>query len=148
MDGGVKIALIVTGPCSPAPLVRLISPGTFVAQVGQIEAFANLATYDGPGVAALVPDSSAWFIHDPRAGRSVGERLSIQSTPDLTRRKSVGGLSAAQQREELELLESMAATLASTGAAVAPDTSDSEPPDPADKLAAWLLTQADLTGTE
>ncbi len=32
LDGAVHIVLVVDGPCAPAPLVRLVTPGTFVLQ--------------------------------------------------------------------------------------------------------------------
>jgi hypothetical protein len=147
LDGRVKIALVVIGPCSPAPLARLITPGTFVMQTGDTERLKRLAAFDGPGVAALVPEGCARFVHDPAAQ---GPRLVVEHMPETAGRRVVGGRSIAQQQEELRLLATLAAASTApavpAGAAAAVTTGDGAPPaDPAAKLAAWLLAQADLS---
>ncbi|HET9012284.1 MAG TPA: hypothetical protein VFN38_10755, partial [Gemmatimonadaceae bacterium] len=70
LDGQQKIVVVARGPTSPAPLARLITPRCYVAQLadGASPAPAGLApvaAFDGPAVAALVPDSAARFVHDP-----------------------------------------------------------------------------------
>ena len=145
MDGRQKIVLVVKGECAPAPLVRLITPGTFVMQTTEAADFERLAAFEGPGVGALVPDSAARFVHDPAAGSETWKRLTVSHVPEKAPRQSVGGRSGFQQAEELRQL----AALALQPAAGAAATTDGEkgPPlsDPVDKLAAWLLTQADLS---
>jgi hypothetical protein len=149
LDGSQKIVLVVRGPCAPARLVRLITPGTFVVQSHDGSGLDKLAAYDGPGVGAVVPESAAQFVHDPTGGDTPAERLTIVSMPEKPPRMSVGGLSGKQQAEELAQLKALAA-LAGAGAAVAtggaaPSAAAAAPADPVDKLAAWLLTQADLS---
>lgn len=139
LDGRQKLVLVVEGECAPAPLVRLIAPGTFVVQAADAAPLARLAAWDGPGIAALVPESAARFVHDPGAG---APRLTIETMPDRIPRKTIAGLSAAQQADELELLRSLAAraaTVETGGAQPAGSASD-----PAEKLATWLLSQVDL----
>ncbi len=147
LDGRQKIALVVEGECAPAPLARLIAPGTYVVQSADRSGLARLAAWDGPGIAALVPESAAHFLHDPAAGSASWERITITHVPDKVPRRTVGGLSAAQQAEELELLRSLAA---SPGGAQSPAAQPiaagaAAKADPADKLAAWLLSRVDLS---
>jgi hypothetical protein len=146
LDGRLRIVLVVEGDCPPAPLARLIAPGTYVLQTHDGSGLDRLAAWEGPGVAALVPESAARFVHDPAAGVAVHERITIGHLPDRAPRKAIGGLSAAQQAEELELLRSLAvrpAGPAPAGAEPAPvGTGGGEP---ADRLAAWLLSQVDLS---
>jgi len=144
LDGSLKIVLVVRGETSPAPLVRLVTPRTFVAQVTDESVLARLATWNGPGIVGLMPAAAARFVHDPSAGSALGERLSISEVPDLDHKKRSGPFTIAQQREELEQLAALqsAATAAIPVAAAAV----AESADPVDKLAAWLLQQADLSG--
>jgi len=152
LDGSQKIVLVVRGPCAPARLVRLITPGTFVVQTHDGAGLERLAAYDGPGVGAVMPESTAQFIHDPNGGDTPAKRLTIISLPETPPRMSVGGLSGKQQAEELAQLEALAMTTGAvgavgTGGAAAPGapSTPSAPADPVAKLAAWLLTQADLS---
>ncbi|MGD8727114.1 MAG: hypothetical protein PVH40_05685, partial [Gemmatimonadales bacterium] len=149
LDGAQKIVLAVRGPCAPARLVRLITPGTFVIQTHDGSGLERLAAYDGPGVGALMPESTAQFAHDPSGGDTPAKRLTIVSLPEQPPRMSVGGLSGKQQAEELAQLQALAqqaAAPAAGGAAPAEAVAASAAPaDPVDKLAAWLLTQADLS---
>jgi hypothetical protein len=151
LDGSQKIVLVVRDPSPPAPLVRLITPKTMVLQTSDPGKLIRLTSYDGPGVAALVSGAAAHFIHDPAAGRAMWDRLAITADPDRVPHKPVGPLSPAQQAEELEQLRALAAKPAAApavpeadgqAAAVAP------PADPVDRLASWLLSQADLSGVE
>lgn len=148
LDGNLKIVLVVIGPCSPAPLARLITPGTFVMQTNDPARLKRLAEWNGPGIAALVPDGCARFAHDPAA---TGARLVIDHLPDAAARRPIGGLSVAQQQEELRLLSTLASTppAAATAAPAAAGNGAASatpaPTDPAAKLAAWLLSQADLS---
>ncbi len=149
LDGAQKIALIVRGECAPAPLVRLITPGTFVVQTTDVEEMTRLAAWEGPGVGALVPDRAARFVHDPAAGAHVWERLTIGFVPDQEPRLTIGGKSGRQQTEELRQLKALASRPAAgapePAASAAAPVTPAAPADPVDKLAAWLLRQADLS---
>ncbi|NNG17960.1 MAG: hypothetical protein HKM89_15900 [Gemmatimonadales bacterium] len=152
LDGSQKIVLIVRGDAPPAPLVRLITPGVFVVQAHSANGLDRFAAWDGPGVAALMPETAARFVHDPGAGTAPSERLTIGSVPsDPTR--PVGGVSVRQQLEELRQLTALGAGPGAVAAGRGESTAGAPtgvapadaPADPVDKLAAWLLNQADLT---
>jgi hypothetical protein len=148
MDGAQKIVLVVDGPCAAAPLSRLIAPGTFVMQTTDAAAVDRLAAFDGPGIAAVVPQGCAAFTHDPSRGASLAQRLSIELLPPAPARTA--GVSARQQAEELTWLaelsrlaaQPIAVSTASGSAAAAVAVP------PADHLAAWLLRQAELAPAE
>ncbi|MGK2961718.1 MAG: hypothetical protein ACSLFK_06165 [Gemmatimonadaceae bacterium] len=125
IDGRVRIIAVVRSPSSPAPLARIITPGVLVLQSVEAEALSVLAGFDGPGVAALVPAGAAIFVHDPRAGSTLRDRLRIDVIPDAPTR-SVGARSVWQQREELAQLGALATIAAEETAQV-------------DTLASWLL---------
>ncbi len=151
LDGTLKLVLVVRGESAPAPLVRLIAPDTFVLQTTDPGALAPFAAWDGPGVAALVPDSAAQFVHDPAGGSALWERLKIVADPRDARLRALGGISRAQQAAELEQLRLLARapTVAPpTGTAAGGPTPVPQAPDPAGKLAAWLLSQAVLPEPE
>jgi hypothetical protein len=145
LDGNVKIVLLVNGEMAPAPLVRLITPSTFVAQTKSEKGLDRFAAFDGPAVAALVPEG-AEFIHDPAAGKQPGDRLELISVPEQPPGATIGGMSVRQQSDELEQLKILAG--ASAAAADSEEASDAAAGPVAtkvDKLAAWLLAQADLS---
>ena len=147
LDGAVKIVLVVKGHTSPAPLARLITPGTFVVQTADPADLQGLARSRHPGVALLFDEArpeQARFVHDPDAGATTGHRLAVSHMPD---RPDVGrGRRAPVWLEELAHLESLAKTpagvvLGEDGAEVAPTAA--EEGTPADQLAAFLLSQID-----
>ncbi|UCC81576.1 MAG: hypothetical protein JSW46_11200 [Gemmatimonadota bacterium] len=146
LDGNIKIVLVVSGDVAPAPLVRLITPSTFVLQTAAGAGLERFAATEGPAVAALMPESAAQFIHDPAAGSSPAARLELISFPEQSPKNAVGGMSVRQQLDELEQLKTLAG-----GPSV--DAEGEEGAAPAagpvatkvDKLAAWLLSQADLS---
>lgn len=149
MDGGLKIVLVIEAPCPLAPLVRLITPGVFVMQTGEPTDFARLVAFDGPGVAALVPEGAARFVHDPAAGATLADRLTMQHLPTDRPRTAVGGRSAWQQQDELAALTGLAATAAvpavsAVASSGVPAVAPSAVPPAVDTLASWLLTQAGL----
>ncbi len=143
LDGAARIVLVVRGDTSPAPLARLVTPRTFVAQTADPAVVARLAAADGPGIVALMPDRTARFVHDPTAGSSLAARLVVREIPEPDHRKRTGAFTVAQQDEELEQLHALQAAAT---AATAVNATPAAPADPADKLAAWLLQQADLSG--
>jgi hypothetical protein len=113
-------------------------------QTSDVAALDRLARFDGPAIAAIVPESAASFTHDPAAGTEPWQRVSIERLPTHPF-APVPGMSAWQLREDLRQLEALAA--APTSRAIpsgAPASADS--PDAVDRLASWLLGQADLTG--
>jgi hypothetical protein len=140
LDGSVKLVLVVRDDlASPAPLVRLVTPGTWLAQSHDGAELPALARHQGPAVLAWVPAGSAAFIHDPAASPVLGARLQVRNDPPAPR-KGMGGLSAAQLTEELRQLEAMAGITAAGAAPVIAGPSE----EPADRLAAWILGQASL----
>lgn len=143
LDGSQKIVLIVEGPSAPAPLVRLITPGTYVTQTNDASALAAFAAFDGPGIAAIVGDGAARFVHDPSRGANLAQRLTVSYMPPRDPRLTIGGLSGHQQAQELQQLRALQALPAPEQPAAAPAAA-APPAAPADKLAAWLLSQADL----
>ena len=142
LDGREKLVLVVAPPCPPAPLVRLITPGTLVLQTMDSSGLDRLAATDGPAVAALVPEGAATFLHDPRGGRESWQRLSVWQVPEAPRR-AIGGTSAWQMQEDLRQLEALAA--APIGAPLpAEAATGAEGDDPVDRLAGWLLKQSGI----
>ncbi len=142
LQGAQKLVLLVKGPAPAAALVRLITPGTFVAQVTDAGALGALAGVSGPAVAAVLP-AGVPFVHDPAAGGTLPTRLSVGELPKEAPRAALGHYGAAQQAEELQQLIALAHVVATpavtggtpAGVAAGPTTS-------ADRLAAWLLQQS------
>jgi hypothetical protein len=142
MDGCVRLVLVADEPCTPAPLARLVSPGVFVAQTGDSKVLEQLADFNGPAIVALMSGTEARFVHDPRAGSTMWQRIKVTHMPDAQPRKSLGARSAAQQRDDLAHLKALVEppVLAPTAAAGAAAE------DASDKIAAWLIGQAGLQG--
>ena len=149
LDGNVKILLVARGATPPAPLVRLITPATFVLQTASEKGLDRFAEFQGAAVAALVPEGCAEFVHDPDAGRELWERIEIVHIPDAAPARAIGGVSAWQMTEELHQLRTLGrargAEAAEAGSAAVSAPAGEEP---VDKLAAWLLSQADLNQIE
>ena len=152
LDGTQKLLLVVREACPPAALVRLITPGTFVMQTSTPADLARFAAFAGPGVAALVPEGSARFVHDPAGGAEMGARLAVTFMPAKLPTHPVGAISVGQQVEELKQLAALgvmsASAAAGTVATWAKDFGASsgngaaKSSDPVDLLAGWLLRQA------
>jgi len=146
LDGEVKVVLVVKGPTAPAPLARLITPGTYVVQTADPAELVGLARSPHPGVGLLFDETrpeQARFVHDPDAGAASWQRLVVSHMPEQA---AVGrGRRAPTWLEELSHLEALArkpAGIEQGAAAEAP----AEPATSADQLAAWLLHRTDLTG--
>lgn len=135
LDAAMKIVFVVEGDAPAAALARVVSPGVFVQQETGNAALEAFAAFEGTAVAALMPGTSAAFVHDPAAGETTYERFVTLEFPREVRKRSIGGISAAQQAEDYALLEALA---------VVPSPSGEAASDPAGKLSAWLLSQADL----
>lgn len=155
LTGGQKLVLVVEPPAPPASLVRLITPGVLVMQTDDPGRLERAVEADGPAVAALFPEGSrvARFVHDPAAGSTLAARLTVGDGagegPEGSRRiRPVGTVTVEQQSQELEQLAALA-ELSRTPPAASEDGAG--PPEgaggevePADRLAAWLLRQANL----
>jgi hypothetical protein len=148
LDGRQKIVLVVRGACAPAPLARLITPDVFVMQTADPADVQRLAAFEGPAVGAVVPESAARFVHDPATGSETWQRLAVTYLPEKDPKGSIGGLSGFQQAQELRQLKALAARPAATAPAAEPGAAAQPLENPVDKLAAWLLTQADLSDVE
>lgn len=163
LDGAQKIILLVQPPAPPAALARLITPGVLVMQTTEAADLDEIGRFAGPAVAALVPEGAARFVHRPGAGRAPGDRLSVEPLPDGSAIRPLDGMSAFHQREELGLLREMSAGYRVPGTEERQEASGTghpapgtPPPPPqgaadaapaavdADRLAAWLLKQAEL----
>lgn len=149
LDGGLDLVLIVDGDPPAAPLVRLITPGVAVVQTDDPADVAVLAEHDGPGVAALLESDAgkaARFVHDPGGGPRLRDRLRIDRLPETNELRPVGRATAWQQAEELRQLAELAAAASGPATGEPSRNGDGEPEEvePADRLAAWLLRQANL----
>jgi hypothetical protein len=135
LDRAMKIVFVAEGDAPAAALARVVSPGVFVQQETGDAALEAFAAFQGTAVAALMPGDAASFVHDPAAGETTYERFVSLTFPKEVRKRSIGGISAAQQAEDYALLETLS---------VVPTPSGDAASDPAGKLSAWLLSQADL----
>jgi len=145
-DGQVKIVLVVRGACPPAPLARCVTPGMFVLQTVDGTGLDRLAHFDGPAVAAIVPETAAQFVHDPALGREPWQRITIRAAGEPPK-KAIGGMSVYQMAEDLRVLHDLARTpfaVPTPGGAATPALGA---PDAVDKIASWLLGQSGLPGT-
>lgn len=143
LDVGTRLVLLVRGPSTPAPLVRLITPGGLVMQTRELAALGRVAELEGPAIAAIVEEEAAIFTHDSGAGSASWQRLTISQRPTGIQ-KSLAGLSVRQQREELAQLEALAERPALPAApveALVPRGNG----DPAERLTAWLLAESGYT---
>jgi hypothetical protein len=143
LDRGMRLVLVVRGASTAAPLVRLVTPGTLVMQTRDIEAIRRVAAAFGPAIAALFETEAALFTHDPMGGGALWQRLTIIYRPAALSKKSIGGVSPRQQREELAQLEALAARPTLPNGPVDAVVPMGEG-DPADRLAAWLLAESGL----
>jgi hypothetical protein len=145
-DGREKIVLVVRGDAPPAALARCVTPGTFVLQTVDGSGLDHLAGFEGPAIAALVPEGAATFMHDPAAGQEPWQRLTIRHLPAAPK-KSIGGSSAWQLGQDLKMLADLARTPFSVpgvkGEKGAPVLGAGEA---IDRLASWLLDSSGLTG--
>lgn len=169
LDGRQHIVLLVRGECPPAALVRLITPGTFVAQTADGSGLDRFAAFAGPAVIAWVPESAARFVHDPARGLTPWQRLQVSFVPDARITQPRAGMSPERQLDDVRQLEAMAQAPASPGAvpvtlvppsapppaaataapAAAPPSAPASAPaatatdSPVDHLASWILSLVD-----
>jgi hypothetical protein len=159
LDGRTALVLVIRGASSPAPLVRLVTPGTLVIQTTDPADLGLLASFDRAAVAALVPSVAARFVHDPRAVRSMQARLRVTFVPPDVPARPLGPRSVWQQTEELAQLRTLEqlgrpeAVLASPNVLPAavdtPAKTAGAPLDDrdVDRLAGWLLAEAGLAAS-
>ncbi len=79
-DGREKLVLVVRGASAPAPLARCITPGTLVLQTDDGRGLDRVAAFDGPAIAAIVPEGAA----DVPARSRRGPRI-VAAPDDLER---------------------------------------------------------------
>jgi hypothetical protein len=143
LQGAQKIVLLVSGEAPPAALVRLISPGVLVVQTTDLADLARLTVFDGPAVAAVLPEGAARFVWEP--GVNGRGRLVVQQLPKVEPRRRIGRITAFQQTEELRWLQRLSSDFAlAEERASATVASASSAIEPGDQLAAWLLRQVEL----
>jgi hypothetical protein len=139
LEGGQKIVLVVNGPAAPAPLVRLLTPGVTVIQTDDPVDLAVLGAVEGPGIAALMPEGCANFMHVPGEGKGLNDRLLVGRLPEKEPKRALGPISAFQQTEELRQLASLA-TRPEVEKAVSGEKAAGVPAmDEAGQLASWLI---------
>jgi hypothetical protein len=148
MDGCLRLVLVVDEPCAPAPLARLISPGVFVAQTNDAKVLDKLSDLEAPAIIAIMNDGEARFVHDPRAGLVMWQRIQVTRMPDALPRKSLGSRSAWQQREDVAHLKSLVEPpkLPSNLVDSIASGVDGGITDPVERLTAWLLEQSSRAG--
>lgn len=141
VDGNQKIVFVVRAPAAPVVLTGLVTPGTLVQQTCSAGAVAREATSaaGAPAVVAVMPEGSAEFLHVPDPAKPLHERLSVSVSPQSARR-AVRSWSTWQQDEALKQLIAMAQQPLPAAAQLRPDTAD-----PVDRLASWLMSQANLS---
>ncbi|NJD18228.1 MAG: hypothetical protein FIA95_02955 [Gemmatimonadetes bacterium] len=148
LDGAVKVVLVVKGPTTPAPLARLITPGTYVVQTADPAELAGLARAPHPGGALLFDEvraEQARCVHDPDAGATPWQRLTVSHMPEQAAVSR--GRRAPTSLEELAHLHALARKPAGARDVAAVEAeAPQEEVKPADQLAAWLLSQTDLSG--
>ena len=137
LDAGMKIIFVVDGDAPAAAMSRLVTPGVFVQQTSTASQLEAFSAFEGTAAAALLPVGAVEFVHDPDAGETTYERFTTVEFPREIRKRGIGGISAAQQAEDMSLLEALA---------VVPTLSGDAASDPAGKLSAWLLSQTNLVG--
>ena len=153
LDGVQKIVLVVRGPAPTAALARLITPGLLVMQTDDPADLAIVAQAEGPAIAALVSSDACRFVHHPATEDSRG-RLTVHHMPAEEPRRALGSISAFQQAEAMRQLADLSAGWGFSDPERALPSGDgasaSGLPVPAatapDKLAAWILRQADISG--
>jgi hypothetical protein len=143
-DGREKLVLVVGGEMAPAALVRCITPGTFVMQTVEGHGLDRMAAFEGPAIAALVPEGAAVFTHDPAKGPEPWQRITLHHLPKAPA-KAVGGASLWQMDQDLKVLADLARTpFAVPGPQGGPPAPALGAGDAVDRLAGWLLDTSGL----
>ncbi len=147
IDEGTRFIVVANDACPLAPLARLISPGTFVAQTDDLSLLERLPESSGPVVVALMVGKEARFVHDPRAGASTWQRLTVTRDPEGQSRKDAGSRSSWQQKDDLAHLRALAEEPSFATSAPATGTSvRTSATEATDRLTAWLVEQSTVSG--
>jgi len=95
-------------------------------------------------VIALMNGPEARFVHDPRAGSAMWQRIEVTHMPAGQARKSLGARSAWQQRDDLSHLKALIQqpVLPANSGEVLIASGVAGGFDPAERLTAWLLDQS------
>ena len=104
----------------------------------------ELAGWDGPAVAAVLPKGAAEFVHEPLGGPTLPQRLQVGTLPAAGPARPLGSLSrgAADTRSWRSSVPLAGAQRRRGGADRGGGAARRRP---AEKLAAWLLRQTHLT---
>ena len=150
LEGAIKIILVVDGPAPPAALISLVTPHVLVLQTTDPEELARVSEARGPAIAALIPETCVRFLHKPTGGPALAQRLSVGEIPDASTLRLLGTITPWRQAEALTQLAALKSAAESVALPSANGTSGEsvEAPAPADRLAAWLLDQANLTDVD
>lgn len=143
LDGAVKIALLAPASESPAPLALLVSPGVFVAQGSSLHLLERLRSSPAPGIAAILPEKSSRFVHDPAGGEKLGDRLTVEHFSGVPSDDSRSRRDFRADEEQAHLALLIAASSGSSANGQVERVADLRS-DPAGLLAAWLLREASL----
>jgi hypothetical protein len=149
LDGAVRIALVVNGPASPAPLVRLIAPSVLVLQTSDGASLDALHRATGPAVGALLPEGCAELLHDPQAGARLDERLTVTRPAAQPKGEALGWRSARQALDEIAQLDALVEVCRAArdiAVVVRPPANQQGATDGVEVVASWLLAQAGYPG--
>jgi hypothetical protein len=152
LDGAQKIVLVVRGAAPPAALAGLITPGLTVLQVDDPADLSPMGDAGGPAIGAVVPADACRFVHLAGVAGDRG-RLKVQHVPESEPKRPLGGISVFQQVQGMRQLAALSAGWGlATPEPGAPAGDGAGAPVPAgsaaDRLAAWILRQADLSGLD
>ncbi len=144
LEGRQQIVVVAEGRCPPAPMTPLAGPGALVGQLHDAGELEVLKGFEGPAALAVVPDVAAAWVHDPRRTPV----LEVRHMPADGELAPIGPISVWRQQQDLEQLRAL--TGVGAGLTVAATNGNGSPQEaaPADRLAAWLLKQADLGAGE
>ncbi|MEO8501380.1 MAG: hypothetical protein ABI565_10735, partial [Vicinamibacteria bacterium] len=121
-----------------------VTPGTFVLQTVDGQGLDRVAGFEGPAIAALLPEGAAVFTHDPGKGSEPWQRLTVTHLPPAPTR-AVGSFSPWQMGQDLKMLADLARTpFALPGAPGVKAAPAMGAGDAVDRLAGWLLESSGL----
>ena len=143
------VALVVNGPASPAPLVRLLAPSVLVLQTSDGASLDALHRATGPAVGALLPEGCAELLHDPQAGARLDERLTVTRPAAKGKGEALGWRSARQALDEIAQLDALIEVCRAArdiAVVVRPPANQQGATDGVEVVASWLLAQAGFPG--
>ena len=124
-----------------------LHPGVTVIQTDDPASLAVLGAVDGPGIAALMPEGAAKFMHVPGKGKALNERLAVGLPSGEGAEASLGfdfGLPADGGTQTIGVADrqcgSRRAPVRRRWVQAVPEM------DEAGQLASWLIHQANFSG--